>query len=138
LNSPQTICVTAMANRVVLVVGAHGGVGQAAALALARVGTRLILLGHKVPKLNQIYDAVLAAGGQALLYPLDLEGATPADYAELAARIGHEYGSLHGIFHCAAHFRSLTPLELTEPGEFARGVRLRKCAGTSTSPHAGG
>jgi len=117
-----------MSGRVVLVVGAHGGLGQAAALALARAGTRLILSGRKVPKLNRVYDAISAAGGQALLYPLDLEGATPDDFTELAARIGSEYGQLNGLLHCATHFRSLTPLELTAPDEFARALHVNLTA----------
>jgi len=119
---------TAMQGRVVLVVGACGGLGQAAALALARAGASLILLGRKVPKLGRIYDAVTAAGGQALLYPLDLEGAGPEDFAELAARIESEYGRLDGLLHCAAHFVGLTPLELTDPGELARAVHVNLTA----------
>jgi len=114
--------------RVVLVVGACGGLGQAAALALARAGARLVLIGRKLPKLNRVYDAVTAAGGQTLLYPLDLEGANPDDYAALAARIGDQYGRLDGVLHCAAHFRSLTPLELTAPDEFARAVHVNLSA----------
>jgi len=114
--------------RVVLVVGACGGLGQAAALALARAGARLVLIGRKLPKLNRAYDAVTAAGAQALLYPLDLEGANPDDYAALAARIGDQYGRLDGVLHCAAHFRSLTPLELTAPDEFARAVHVNLSA----------
>jgi len=117
-----------MAGRVVLITGAHGGLGQAAALALARVGARLVLLGRKVPKLNRVCDAITAEGGQALLYPLDLEGATPDDFAELASRIGDECGHLDGLLHCAAHLRSLTPLELTDPGEFARAVHVNLTA----------
>jgi len=117
-----------MSGRVVLVVGAHGGLGQAATLALARAGARLILSGRKVPKLNRLYDAVLAAGGQALLYPLDLEGASPDDFAELAARIETEYGQLDGLLHCAAHLRGLTPLELTVPDEFARALHVNLTA----------
>jgi len=112
----------------VLIVGAHGGLGQACALALARTGARLILSGRKIPKLNRLYDAVIAAGGQALLYPLDLEGATPDDFAELAARIDTEYGQLDGLLHCAAHLRGLTPLELTAPDEFARALHVNLTA----------
>jgi len=115
-------------DRVVLVTGASGGLGQAAALALARAGATLVLSGRKLPKLNRLYDAVLAAGGQALLAPLDLEGATPDDLADVAARIGNEVGYLDGLLHCAAHFRSLTPLALTDPGELARAVHVNVTA----------
>jgi len=114
--------------RVALLVGAHGGLGCAAALALARAGARMVLLGRKVAKLNRVHAAVAAAGGQALLYPLDLEGASPDDYAELATRIGERFGRLDGVLHCAAHFRHLTPLELTAPDEFARALHVNLTA----------
>jgi NAD(P)-dependent dehydrogenase (short-subunit alcohol dehydrogenase family) len=65
--------------RVVLITGAHGGLGNAATLACVRAGATVVLLGHKVPKLNRLYDRVAAEGGTAMLYPLDLEGASPDD-----------------------------------------------------------
>ncbi|MFX4366054.1 SDR family NAD(P)-dependent oxidoreductase, partial [Acinetobacter baumannii] len=71
--------------RVVLVTGATGGLGSASAQACARAGATVVLLGRKVPRLNRVYDAVAACGPEPLLYPLDLEGATPDDYAEMAA-----------------------------------------------------
>ena len=71
----------ALARRVVLVSGAHGGLGQAASLACARAGATVVLLGRKVPRLNRLFDRIVAEGGEALLYPLDLEGASPDDFA---------------------------------------------------------
>ena len=71
----------ALDQRVVLVSGAHGGLGSAAAVACARAGATVVLLGRKLPKLNRVYDAVAQAGAEPLLYPLDLEGASPDDYA---------------------------------------------------------
>ncbi|MFC0678898.1 SDR family NAD(P)-dependent oxidoreductase [Lysobacter korlensis] len=114
--------------RVVLVVGAHGGLGSAAALACARAGATIVLLGRKVPKLNRVYDAIIANGGEALLYPLDLEGASADDYAELASRIQSELGRLDGVLHCAAEFRGLTPLLHTDPAAFARAVHVNLTA----------
>jgi NAD(P)-dependent dehydrogenase (short-subunit alcohol dehydrogenase family) len=110
----------ALAGRVVLVAGAHGGLGSAASLACARAGATVVLLGRKVPKLNRLYDALAAEGPEPLLYPLDLEGAAPDDYVELAARIETEVGRLDGLLHCAAEFRGLTPLAHTDPADFAR------------------
>ena len=82
----------ALAGRVVLVAGAHGGLGSAASLACARDGATVVLLGRKVPKLNRLYDALAAEGPEPMLYPLDLEGASPDDYAELATRLEGEFG----------------------------------------------
>jgi len=107
-------------DRVVLLTGAHGELGQAAALACARAGATLVLLGRKVPKLNRVYDAVKAVGPEPALYPMDLAGADPADFETLADTIARELGRLDGVLHCAADFAGLTPLENTPPEQFAR------------------
>jgi len=117
-----------LAGRTVLIAGAHGGLGAAAAQACAAAGATLVLLGRKLPKLNRVYDAVAQAGPEPLLYPLDLEGASPDDYLELAERIQGELGRLDGILHCAAEFRGLTPLEHTDPAAFARAVHVNLTA----------
>ena len=114
----------ALAGRVVLVAGAHGGLGSAASLACACAGATVVLLGRKVPKLNRLYDALAAEGPEPLLYPLDLEGAAPDDYAELAGRIETGLGRLDGLLHCAAEFRGLTPLLHTDPADFARALHV--------------
>ena len=118
----------ALDQRVVLVSGAHGGLGSAAAAACARAGATVVLLGRKLPKLNRVYDAVAQAGAEPLLYPLDLEGATPDDYAELADRLHAELGHLDGVLHCAVEFKGLTPLEHTDPAAFARVVHVNLTA----------
>jgi len=114
--------------RVVLVTGATGGLGSAAAQACARAGATVVLLGRKVPRLNRVYDAVAACGPEPLLYPLDLEGATPDDYAEMAARVEGALGRLDGVLHCAAEFRGLTPLLHTDPAAFARALHVNLTA----------
>ena len=87
----------ALHGRVVLIVGAHGALGHAASRACAAAGASVVLLGRKVPKLNRVYDAIVREGGEALLYPLDLEGATPDDYADMAERIESGLGRLDGV-----------------------------------------
>lgn len=118
----------ALDQRVILVSGAHGGLGSAAATACARAGATVVLLGRKLPKLNRVYDAVAQAGAEPLLYPLDLEGATPDDYAELADRLHAELGHLDGVLHCAVEFKGLTPLEHTDPAAFARVMHVNLTA----------
>lgn len=114
--------------RVILVTGAHGGLGQAAALACARAGATVVLLGRKLPKLNRVYDALTQVGPEPMLYPLDLEGASPDDYAELVQRLESEVGRLDGVLHCAAEFTGLTPLAQTDPAVFARAIHVNLTA----------
>ena len=115
-------------DRVVLVAGAHGGLGAAASVACARAGATVVLLGRKMPKLNRVYDAIAAVGPEPLLYPLDLEGASADDYAEMAERIESELGRLDGVLHCAANFSGLTPLLQTDPAAFARAIHVNLTA----------
>ncbi|GGK11033.1 SDR family NAD(P)-dependent oxidoreductase [Luteimonas terricola] len=117
----------ALAGRVVLVTGAHGGLGAAAAHACARAGATAVLLGRKVPKLNRVYDAIArdpAGLPEPVNYPFDLAGAEYGDHVELAERIGAQLGRLDGVVHCAADFAGLTPLEHTDPGSFARTLHV--------------
>lgn len=111
-------------DRVVLVTGAHGGLGAEAAKACARAGATVVLLGRKVPKLGRVYDAIKALGPEPALYPMDLAGADPADFEALADTIGRELGRLDGVLHGAADFAGLTPLENTPPEQFARQVQV--------------
>jgi len=111
-------------DRVILVTGAAGCLGAAAAAACGQAGATVVLLGRKVAPLNRVYDAVQSVGPEPLLYPLDMEGATPDDYAELAQRIEADLGHLDGVLHCAAHFKGLTPLQHTDPAEFARAIHV--------------
>lgn len=114
--------------RVILVNGAQGGLGSAAAQACSRAGATVVLLGRRPPKLNRVYDACAKLGPEPLLYPLDLEGAGPDDYAEMADRLSRELGRLDGVLHCAAEFRGLTPLEHTDPAAFARAIHVNLTA----------
>jgi NAD(P)-dependent dehydrogenase (short-subunit alcohol dehydrogenase family) len=118
----------ALADRVVLITGAHGGLGEAAALACAAAGATVVLLGRKVPKLGKVYDAVKAIGPEPANYPLDLAGASPADYETMAEKIAGELGGLHGILHCAADFTGLQPLEVTPPEDFVRQIHVNLTA----------
>ena len=118
------VATDALAGRTVLVTGAHGGLGAEAAKACARAGATVVLLGRRVPKLNRVYDAVKALGPEPALYPLDLAGADPADYAELAAKVAGELGGVHGLLHCAAEFTGLAPLEATAPEGFVRNLHV--------------
>ncbi|WGS84456.1 SDR family NAD(P)-dependent oxidoreductase [Methylomonas sp. UP202] len=98
-------------NRLILITGAGGGLGSAAALALAGQGARLILLDNSIPKLEKTYDAIVAAGGpEPTMYPFDLAGATEAQYQEMADAIAERFGALHGVLHSAVEFSAFSPI----------------------------
>jgi NAD(P)-dependent dehydrogenase (short-subunit alcohol dehydrogenase family) len=63
--------------RAILVTGAGQGLGRAVALACAKAGATVALLGRKQQKLEATYDAITAAGGaEPAMIPLDLASAT--------------------------------------------------------------
>ncbi|HFD79299.1 MAG TPA: YciK family oxidoreductase [Gammaproteobacteria bacterium] len=102
--------------RVILVTGAASGIGAAVAECYARHGATIILLDKTVPGLEQVYDRIEAAGGpQPAIYPMDLEGATEKDYADLASTVEREFGHLDGLLHNAAMLGALIPLAHFEP-----------------------
>lgn len=123
-----TLAQGALAGRVVLVVGAVGGLGRAASLACAREGASIVALGRKPAKLDRLLDEIRKPGGDAVAYPLDLEGAAPDDYAAMASAIEAEFGRLDGLLHCAAKFDGLKPLQHTDPAGFARDIHVNLTA----------
>ncbi len=100
-----------------LVTGATGGLGRATALAAASAGATVVLLGRKVRALEALYDDIEKLGApKPAFYPMDLAGATPKDYADLAAAVERECGRLDGLVHAAAHFDSLQPFDQQTAG----------------------
>ena len=97
--------------RVILVTGASDGIGKAVARAYAAHGATVVLLSRNIKGLEQVYDEIEAAGHpQPALYPMNLEGAAPHDYDDLAARLQTEFGRLDGLLNNAGWVSGLTPL----------------------------
>lgn len=100
-----------LAGRVILITGAGAGIGRAVAMGCAEHGATVVLLGRTLAKLEQVYDEIETAGHpQPAIYPMNLEGATPKDYVDLATTLEREFGRLDGLLHNAAVLGSLSPL----------------------------
>jgi NAD(P)-dependent dehydrogenase (short-subunit alcohol dehydrogenase family) len=102
--------------RVILVSGAGGDLGSAAAEACAAAGATVILLGRTVKTLETTYDRITRVhGATPFLAPFDLATAAPEEFTVLADAIATSLGVLHGILHCAAYMDFLGPLrDVTE------------------------
>jgi NAD(P)-dependent dehydrogenase (short-subunit alcohol dehydrogenase family) len=97
--------------RLILVTGAGDGIGRAAAVSFAAHGATVILLGRTIGKLETVYDEIEQAKyPQPAIYPMNLEGATPRDYEELALTLEGEFGRLDGLLHNAAVLGTLAPI----------------------------
>jgi NAD(P)-dependent dehydrogenase (short-subunit alcohol dehydrogenase family) len=101
-----------LADRVIMITGAGGGLGSALARSCAALGARVVLCGRKVPKLEKVYDTIVAAGGpRPSIAPLDLEHADATHYDSLAEAVRNEFGRLDGLVHAAALLGERAPVE---------------------------
>ena len=101
-----------LAGRVIAVTGASDGIGRAVALACARHGAELVLVGRTAAKLEAVHALIEAAGAaEATIGVLDLEKAIAHDYDALAAALLKRYGRLDGLVHNAGILGVLAPIE---------------------------
>lgn len=92
-----------LAGRVVLVTGAGAGVGRTAALAYARHGADIVLLGRTRSKLEAVFDLIVAeTPTKPVIVPADLATLDEAAADNLAEAIRDDYGRLDGILHNAS------------------------------------
>ncbi len=119
----------ALADRVVLVTGAYGGLGREVSRTAARAGATVVITGRRKRQLEQLYDMMMDEQlPEPVIHPLDLETATPRDYEALAEGLLRDLGRLDGIVHAAAAFGGLTPLALHKPDEWLRTMHINVSA----------
>jgi NAD(P)-dependent dehydrogenase (short-subunit alcohol dehydrogenase family) len=115
-----------LAGSIALITGASRGIGAAVAERFAREGVRLVLAARTVGGLEEVDDAVRAAGGSATLVPLDLRDFIKID--ELAARIFDRWGRLDILVGNAAEFGTFSPLGHIDPATWSEVIDLNLTA----------
>ncbi len=88
-----------LAGKTVLVTGASSGIGAATALALGRVGAKVVLAARREAPCHALADTIVTSGGQALVVQTDV---TQEDAVRRAvdAAVTH-FGRLDGAFNNA-------------------------------------
>jgi NAD(P)-dependent dehydrogenase (short-subunit alcohol dehydrogenase family) len=103
------------------VTGAGAGIGREAALQYAGHGATVVLLGRQIQALETVYDEIVAADGpEPAMYPLDLSGAAPHDYEEMATRLIDGVEHIDGVLLNAAMLGTITPIEFADSEEFVQ------------------
>ncbi len=104
-------------NKVILITGAAGALGRVAAQACAEAEASVVMLDKDVPGLERARDDILAQHPQAslALFPLDLAGAMPEHYQQLAETLAEHYAVLDGLLHNAVHMEYLEPFACQTP-----------------------
>ncbi len=109
-----------LAGRSILITGASGGLGHAAALSYADHGARTILCGRNADKLEALCATILERDGlEPDLAILDLAVSGEQQMLNLHDAIATNHGRLDGLLHSAAAVGPLVPLEHYPAVEFA-------------------
>ncbi|MEM9810436.1 MAG: SDR family NAD(P)-dependent oxidoreductase [Pseudomonadota bacterium] len=94
--------------RISLVTGASRGIGYATALEIAKRGGTVIALARTVGGLEALDDEIRAAGGKAVLIPVDLQ--EQEQLSRLPAALQDRFGRLDGLVLNAGLLGPLTPV----------------------------
>lgn len=100
---------SALAGKIALVTGASRGFGFATAAAMAAAGAHVVALARTVGGLEDLDDAIKAAGGEATLVPLDIRD--DAGLARMGRAVFDRWGRLDLWLHTASFAPPLSPAE---------------------------
>ncbi len=115
-----------LSERIALVTGASRGIGAATAIALAARGAHVILTARTAGALEEIEEAIFAAGGSATIAPMDL--AENDSVARLAEAIGDRWKALDLLVLNAATLGTLSAVPAIDFKEFAKVLTLNVTA----------
>ena len=112
-------------DKTVLITGASRGLGAAMAMALAPTH-HVIAVGKTVGALEDLDDAIGAAGGNATLAPMDIT--TDAAMQQLCRSIFDRWGGLDLWVHTAIHAAPLSPAGHIGPKDLSKSMDINVTA----------
>ena len=111
-----------LADQIALVTGAGRGIGAATATALAARGAHVVLTARSADELEQVEEAIFAAGGSATIAPLDL--VETDSIARLATAVSERWGKLDTLVLNAARLGTLAAVPAIDQRELAQVLTL--------------
>ncbi len=121
-----------MHNKTIVITGASSGIGAAAAKALSRRGARLLLLARREEELGQLAEDIIAEGGSASCYPVDLSD--PDALEATADRILADVPAVDVLINNAGRsIRRPITESLDRPHDFQRTIDLNYLAAVRLS-----
>ena len=115
-----------LAGRIALITGASRGIGAAVARRFAGEGAHVVLAARTVGGLEEVDDAIRAAGGSATLVPLDLRDFDKID--GMAAALFERYRRLDILVGNAGELGAFSPLSHIAPDMWQQVVDLNLTA----------
>ncbi|MEJ2042795.1 MAG: YciK family oxidoreductase [Reinekea sp.] len=98
LTDIQSVADDCLKDRAILITGAGDGIGKAAALAYAKAGANIVLLGRTQEKLEAVYDEIeQTTDTRPTIFPYDLNTLSFDVAQEMAHAAEQEYGRLDGL-----------------------------------------
>ena len=107
-----------LSGRIALVTGASRGIGAAVARRLAGEGAHVVLAARTVGALEEVDDAIRAAGGTATLVPLDLRDFDKIDQTAMA--LYQRFGRLDILIGNAGTLGTIGPMSHQDPASFRK------------------
>lgn len=108
--------------RVALVTGASRGIGRAVALALAEQNIHVLLLARTQGGLEDVYDEIVTADGEASGVPMDLTDYDAID--RLGGVIAERWGKLDIFVGNAGILGPISPVAHMTPSEFEKTLAI--------------
>lgn len=108
--------------KVALVTGAGSGIGQAAAVRLAREGMKVAALDRDEQSVRETIGKIEEAGGEAM--PISADVAQPAEMQDAVERVAQRWGRLDIVFANAGINGVWAPIEELAPEEWDRTLHI--------------